>query len=298
MEGRRLLAEIRGRPIELVPGKRAIGVSPGEWTSPFEGRGYEPRGFRDFAIGDNPRQIHLPTSARRNMPTIVERVALRDVKILIVVDLAASMHARSKMVIQHEAAAMLLFAAWQGETTFGLAVRMPDGIRAHGFGIGSKHFYRLYEVLWNLCTHDVDVRHKGTPIHLGKCLPPNAMLIYCSDFLDSDGGIRGVGKLLGAVSRYDFIPVIVQDELEYGFPTCPQTALVAFANPATGVRESIWLSPNTSADIRALHEARFDELTHLFKRRNASPMHLALPGVNRIYVTIDGYFRQRRRLAA
>lgn len=298
MEGRKLLAEIRGRPIELVPGKRAVSISPGEWTSPFEGRGYEPRGYRDFMIGDNPRRIHLPTSARRNAPTIVERVALRDVKVMVVVDLSASMHARSKLIMQHEAAALLLFAAWQGETTFGLAARMPDGIRAYGLGIGSKHFYRLYDVLWNLCTHDVDVRHRGTPIHLSKCLPPNSMLLYCSDFLDADGGIGGVDKLLGAVRRYDFVPLIVQDDLEHGFPKSRRAAYVPFVNPATGVSDHVWISPRSAAEIAAFHENRFRALRKLFDRHNAVPLHLATPGVDAAYTTIDTYFRHRRRIAA
>ncbi|MBT8098731.1 MAG: DUF58 domain-containing protein, partial [Gammaproteobacteria bacterium] len=113
MEGKRLLSEIRGRPIDLVPGRKVISVSPGEWTSPFEGKGFEPRGYRDFELGDSPRAIHLPTSARRGTPTIVERVALRDFKLMIVVDLSPSMLVRRKPVIQHEAAALLLYAAWQ-----------------------------------------------------------------------------------------------------------------------------------------------------------------------------------------
>jgi len=78
LDGKLLLQEIRGRPIDLVPGKKVVSINPGEWTSPFEGKGYEPLGYRDFQIGDNPRHVHLPTSARRGIPTIVERVALRD----------------------------------------------------------------------------------------------------------------------------------------------------------------------------------------------------------------------------
>ena len=48
LDGKLLLQEIRGRPIDLVPGKKVVSINPGEWTSPFEGKGYEPFGYRDF----------------------------------------------------------------------------------------------------------------------------------------------------------------------------------------------------------------------------------------------------------
>lgn len=295
MDGKVLLAEIRGRPVDLVPGKKVISINPGEWTSPFEGKGFEPRGYRDFAMGDSPRLIHLPTSARRGVPTIVERVALRDFKLMIVVDLSPSMRVRNKLSIQHEAAATLLYAAWQAETTFALAVRTGEGIHSYGLGIGSRHFYHLFRILWSLCTDDEHFRLRGSLIHLRRCLPPNAMLLYCSDFLDAEGGLTRVPYLLRAVSRYDFIPVIVQDQLEVSFPQATHASLISFGNPETSAREDFWVSPATARRIAVLHETRFSELIAQFAKRDIRPVHLDAPGVKSVRHTLNAFFRRRRR---
>jgi uncharacterized protein (DUF58 family) len=108
VDAKQVLRDVRRRPVRFIPGKPAISIFPGEWPSPFEGKGFEPRRFRDFTLGDNPRHVHLPTSARRGVPTIVERVALRDVKIMVAIDLSPSMLVREKLAIQFAAAALLL----------------------------------------------------------------------------------------------------------------------------------------------------------------------------------------------
>ena len=298
MDGKLLLAEIRGRPIKLVPGKRVISINPGEWTSPFEGKGFEPRGYRDFELGDSPRAIHLPTSARRGVATVVERVALRDFKLMIIIDLSPSMMVRSKPAIQHEAAALMLFAAWQAETTFALAVRTSAGIHSYGLGIGSRHFYRSFRILWSLCTSDAEFRLRGSTIHLRRCLPPNAMLVYCSDFLDANGNMRDIEHLLRAVSRYDFVPVVIQDDLEYSFPRVTEPSLITFRNPETAVCEDVWVSPGSAARIAARHEERFARFAMRLGKRDIRYVHLAQPGVSHAYESLSEFFRRRRRLAA
>ena len=296
MDGKLLLQEIRSHPIDLVPGKTVISINPGEWTSPFEGKGFEPRGYRDFALGDNPRLIHMPTSARRGVPTVVERVALRDFKVMVVIDITASMSLRSKLLTQHEAAATLLNAAWQAETTFGLAVRGQDGMRSFGLGIGSRHFYRSFRTLWNLCSHNQAPTPGGCAILLRRCLPPNAMLLYCSDFLNDDGGISGVPDLLYAVRRYDFVPIVIQDALEYSFPCLRHASLIPFANPETGGRADLWVSPGSAEEIAKQHETRFSQLLGMFARHDIRHLHLRKPGVDESRVAIDRFFRHRRRL--
>ena len=298
MDGKLLLAEIRSRPIDLVPGKQVISINPGEWTSPFEGKGFEPRGYRDYELGDSPRAIHLPTSARRGVPTVVERVALRDFKLMIIIDLSPSMTVRSKLAIQHEAAALMLFAAWQAETTFALAVRTSAGIHSYGLGIGSRHFYRSFQTLWSLCTSDTEFRLRGSTIHLRRCLPPNAMLVYCSDFLDADGDTRDIEHLLRAVSRYDFVPIVIQDDLECSFPNVTESSLITFRNPETGICDDIWVSPDSAARIAARHEKRFAGLVAEFGKLDIKYIHLAAPGVSVAFEAISDFFHRRRRLAA
>ncbi len=294
MDSKQLLLQIQRRPVSFVPGKKVVSILPGEWTSPFSGKGYEPMGYRDFQLGDDPRRINLTASARRGIPTIVERVALRDFNVMVVVDGSPSMRVRDKMETQISAVALLLYSAWQAETTFSFGIRTETGIRSFGLGIGSRHFYHLYRALWHFYSGNDDGRMKGVRVPLNSCLPPNAMLLYCSDFLEGDGKLIDMARLRRSVQRYDFIPVIIQDELEYSFPDLPSSTFIPFSNPETGAREEIWISPKIARDIRSVHQARFAELTGMMASRGLSPLHFDSANVETHSREIDRYFRKRK----
>ena len=272
-----------------------VTLQPGQWTSPHEGKGFEPMGYRDFVMGDDPRRINLPASSRRGTPTVVERVALRELKMMVVVDRSASMGVRDKLAIQLQAAALLLYSAWKSDMTFGLAARTEDGLLGFGQGLGSRHFYRLYRTLWTLFGDAGDGRIKGIRMALSRCLPPNAILIYCSDFLDGRGSLVDLSHLAKGGRRYDFIPVIVQDALEYSFPLVEKGTFVTFANPETGAREEAWISPKTAQKVRATHEARFKELTTVLGVRGVGYLHLDSPRLGDIGTRFNRFFQQRKR---
>jgi len=294
LESKQLLHAIQQRPVTFVPGKKVISILPGEWTSPYEGKGYEPLGYRDFQMGDDPRRINLPATARRGEPTIVERVALRDFKVMIVIDDSLSMKMREKWDIVIGAVALLLYSAWKSETTFGLGIKTESGIRSFGLGIGSQHFYHTYRVLWHLYSGISDGRYKGVRVPFSHCLPPNAMLLYCSDFLQHDGSLADFGTLWRSVQRYDFVPVVIQDQLEHTFPENLNGTFISFFNPETGKKSEIWISPEDARNIRTVHEERFEELSALLRRRGVSPLHLWMTDLDEISRCIDRYFRKRK----
>jgi uncharacterized protein (DUF58 family) len=294
VDAKQVLRDVRRRPVKFIPAKPAVSIFPGEWPSPFEGKGFEPRRFRDFTLGDNPRHVHLPTSARRGAPTIVERVALRDVKIMVVIDLSPSMLVRQKLAIQFAVTALLLYSAWKSETTFGFAVRDGGTLNSFGLGIGSRHFYRLYRQLCRIVLGEGGKRSNGEAITFSGGLPSNAMLVYCSDFLQAGGELIALQALWKTVGRYDFIPVIVQDELEYSFPVMPGGGFIPFVNPETGHREELWISPRRADEIRQFHHDRFETLTSSMNRRGVRSIHLDTANVQEVGKRVDLYFRQRQ----
>ena len=291
---KQLLLEIQRRPITFVPGKKVVSVLPGDWISPFEGKGYEPLGYRDFEIGDDPRRINLPATTSRGQPTIISRAALREFKIMVVIDDSLSMRMRQKWDIQIRLAALLLYSAWQAETSFGLGVQTRGGIRSLGLGIGSRHFYHLFRRLWSLLSAEIVPAAKGRELHLSRCLPPNAMLLYCSDFLTSDGEIVAVRSLSRAARHFDFVPIVIQDELEYSFPRLSASTFVPFVNPETGVTQEAWITPAISQAMRAAHESRFDELIVLLSRHGVRPLHLDSADLESMSRQLDQYFRSRK----
>jgi len=298
LNARDLLREIRYRPVHLVPSKRVVSPYPGEWPSPFEGKGFESLRFRDFEMGDDPRRVHLPTSTRRGTRTIVERVALRDLRVMVVVDPSPSMLVRDKLNVQLSAAALLLYSAWQAETTFGLAVQGGEVVHALGLGIGSRHFYRLYRTLWRVFFGDEGRLLLGRRLSLSRLLPPNAMLLYCSDFLTAQGAPTDLLALWRAVRRYDFIPVVIQDEFESSFPVTPGGTFIRFLNPETGERDEAWITQKKAKEIRAVHETRFQEINLVLNRSGTRCIHLDTPNVHEIIRHIDRFFRRRRRRLA
>ena len=251
-------------------------------------------GYRDFAMGDDPRRINLPASARRGVPTVVERVALRELKVMVVVDRSASMRVRDKLAIQLQAAALLLYSAWKSDMTFGLAASTDQGLVGFGQGLGSRNFYHLYRTLWTLFADGEDARIKGIRMHMSRCLPPNAILIYCSDFLDAQGGLVDLPHLAKGARRYDFIPVIIQDPLEYSFPEIDQGTFVSFANPETGARQETWISPKAAQKVRATHQARFRDLTEGLGARGVGYLHLDSPRLRDIAKKFNRFFQHRK----
>jgi uncharacterized protein (DUF58 family) len=294
MDRKQLLHDIRARPVNFVPGKRVVSIAPGEWTSPYEGKGYEPLGYRDFEIGDDPRRINIPATARRGVTTIVERVALRDFKIMVVVDCSPSMWVREKLDIQLGAVGLLLYSALQSETTFGLASINNGSVSSFGMGIGAKHFYNLFRRLTNLFFDDPSKALKGTrKLPLSRCLPPNAMLIYCSDFLQADGNLTDLAFLRRRVQRYDFIPVIIQDNFEYSFPIVPYGTFLNFANPETGNSDEAWITPKSSGNIQKLHEFRYQNLVTELGPIGTRSIHLSTPDILKTGEIIGKFFRRR-----
>jgi len=294
LESKTLLQQIRSNPVTFIPGKKVVSIQSGEWTSSYEGKGYEPLGYRDFEIGDDPRRINLPATARRGVPTIVNRVALRDFKVMVVLDRSASMRIRDKFEIQLTAVALLLYSAWKSETTFGFAVSINEELRTMGLGVGSRHFYNLYRELWTLFSNP-EARVKGTRVALSRYLPPNTMVLYCSDFLTSDGALIDVSRLWKSVHRYDFIPVIIQDELEYSFPVFSKGTFVPFSNPENGGQGEVWISPVQSHAIESAHKSRFEELTNKWEFRGAKCLHLGILEAKIIRKQIDRFFAKRKK---
>jgi len=290
-----VLRKVRASPIKFVPGRRVVSIYPGEWSSPFEGKGFEPLRFRDFEIGDDPRRIHAPSTARRGVATVGERVALRDFRILVVVDNSASMKIRDKAETQFVAAALLLYSAWQAETTFELAVQDGDhAIISYGSGIGSRHFYALYHNL-RAALFGTGECPRGKSLALSRARPPNTMVFYCSDFLAPSGEPIDVAALWKKVRRYDLIPVMIQDAFECSFPALPANSFIPFANPETGETEEIWLSAAEIERLRVANEKRFGALRDDFAGHGIRAVHLADADMQSAGRRFNAFFRQRPR---
>jgi uncharacterized protein (DUF58 family) len=294
-----LLQDISLKPVKIIPGRRVVSMTPGEWTSPFIGKGFETRGFRDFELGDDPRAVHLSTSVRRGIPTIVERVALRDLTIMIILDLSPSMLVRDKFDMQMIAAALLLFSAWKAETTFGLAIHDGEYISSFGCSIGTRHFYKLYNKLWQVYSSEGSNRAGvARNMHLRRSFSQNSIMFFCSDFLDSGGELVDVVQLWRQTHRYDFIPVVIQDEFEFTFPVINSGTFLGLNDPETGVGNELWISKSDSEEIRDINESRFQNLIESFNKNNTFSIHVTKTDIHETAMNFIKFFEERKRRGA
>ena len=296
MNRKELLQDVSINPVKIFPGRRVVSSLPGEWTSPYIGKGFETRGFRDFELGDDPRAIHLATSVRRGTDTIVERVALRDLTIMVLLDLSPSMLVREKFEIQMLTATLLLYSAWKAETTFGLAIQNGELINSYGSSIGTRHFYKLYNNLWDLYSTSGKIKNGlGRRTHISRTFPQNSMIFYCSDFIDNSGELVDIVHLWRNTRRYDFIPVVIQDEFEFTFPLITTGSFVSLENPETGGQDEVWMSEKDSVEIQNINENRYKRLCDSFNKNNTFFTHLHDANLSHIKKSFLHFFDQRKR---
>lgn len=84
-----LLREVRR--IEVQSRRLASGVMAGAWRSVFRGGGIEFDEVREYAAGDDPRTIDWNVTARTGRPFVKKFVDERELSILFLLDLSASM---------------------------------------------------------------------------------------------------------------------------------------------------------------------------------------------------------------
>lgn len=291
-----ILRRLNRRPIPIIPRRLAISQYTGEWPSPHSGKGLDFKSHRSYALGDDLRSVHMATTVRTGKKMVVERIALRDVSIIIVIDCSASMGLRRKSDILLITGLMLLFSAINMEMRIGVALVQDNGYRRLGMGTGQRHASRLFTALEDICAslgrgEEISANYPKVEAH--RLMPAGGILIYLSDFIDSKGYPQPYSSFAVEARRYDFIPVVVQDEFEYSFPEFSGNSLLEFSNPETGHSDEVWIDSHERKRIKELHANRFSELDDTFSRRGIRLVHVRNPVVEQIHERLTHYFAQR-----
>jgi len=288
-----ILRRLTRRPIPITPKRPATSQLGGEWTSPYTGKGLEFRSHRTYQLGDDLRTVHMGTSVRTGQDMVVDRIALRDVSLVVVLDCTASMGVRHKADILLATALMMIYSAVSMEMRVGAALLVKDGYRRIGIGSGRRHALRLFDVIEQVCTlvkqgSDINTDYPATDAH--RLMPGGSLLVYLSDFLDERGFARDYATFTTEARRYDFIPVVIQDKFEYTFPELSDETMLEFVNPETGTLRPIWLGHQEKTSIRQLHEQRFEQLRQTFTSHALRFVHIDNPSVEQILQTLTRFF--------
>lgn len=277
-----LLETTRGRHLDLKPSRRVRSRRFGDYRSAFVGdEGIEFAGLREAEPHDNPRRIHPRATSQSEMPILRQFTPPREAGVLVLIDLGPSMYVRKKMHAAFCAAALL--------ARFALHAHMPFGIWTVGSKydiafkqkIGNVPFQNVMNLLMDVVSGDVDDSearsyHIREPLaSLRQILSQGSLFFPISDFLHLEDG-DFLTEILHEARGFDVTPIIVQDEMDYTFPTAfgRYGRSIAFYDVETKIVQEVWLNRKTADARRVEHERRFKTLLRRFHHAGFSYAHL------------------------
>ena len=294
------------RRIQLRTGRQVADVLAGAYVSVFKGRGVEFDEVRPYVPGDDVRTIDWNVTARMGAPYVKRYVEERQLTVLLIVDMSASLDfgsaERSKREAAVELSALLAFSAIYNDDKVGLllfhgevdqfipprkgqkhALRVVREVLARGEETSAvrprdRALTALPRALANsfaqLRERSRGARRRSTNIahaleFCRRVLPRRAVLFLISDFLD-DGYLDA---LRGANRKHDVVAVRVTDRRESEFQGA---GLVTLEDAETGERR---LVDTSSPALRAALAQDADT--------RAEALHRSLRGSGIDVVSID-----------
>jgi len=282
------------RQIEIQTGKLVEETFAGEYLSAFKGQGIEFAEVREYIPGDDVRSIDWNVTARNRTPYVKKFNEERELTLMIACDVSASQNFGSwdkfKQETAAELAALFAFSALKNSDKVGLLL-FSDKIELFvPPKKGKKHILRLIRELVAF-----EPTGKGTDISLAlttlnKVIKRQGILIFISDFLADTASYTKPLQL--AAKKFDFIPVIITDQLERALPR--QFAWLDVCDPESGERKFLSLSSSSiNRQLAHQYQDRQSQLAALFNplKIQAIEVDPAQPAAD----PVIAFFKQRAR---
>ena len=286
-----LLAEVRR--IDVLSRRMVQGVMAGGYTSVFHGAGIEVDEVREYVPGDDPRSIDWSVTARVGRPFVKTYVDERDLTVLFLLDLSASMDGGFAAWSARQMAARVLgclaFAAVHNGDKVGLAAFSDDVVRYVPPAAGAAHALRIVRD-----TLALRAAARGTDLRPAlefatRALRRKAIVFVLSDFL-----AEGWDAALTLCARHhDVIAVrLLAPEL-----SGPDVGLVRMVDPESGRRALVdWGSRRVRAAFGTHVGAWHAQTADALRRAGVDLMDVPLPRTRDPYAVsrpIVRFFRMR-----
>ena len=246
MEANELIKKVR--KIEIKTRGLSSNIFAGQYHSAFKGRGMAFSEVREYQYGDDVRDIDWNVTARFNKPYVKVFEEERELTVMLLVDMSASLDFGTsgmyKKEMVAEIAATLAFAAIQNNDKIG-AVFFTDRIEKFiPPQKGRKHIlYIIREVL------GFEPESQQTDLTVPLQYLTNAIKKRCTTFVLSDFiEERDFKNALTIANRkHDVVAIQVYDKR---VEELPDVGLMKMADPETG--EEVYVD-TSSRRVRALH---------------------------------------------
>ncbi|MFA6029272.1 MAG: DUF58 domain-containing protein [Elusimicrobiota bacterium] len=279
------------RRIEIRTGRLVNEVFAGKYLSVFKGRGMEFSQVREYAAGDDVRDIDWNVSARFSRPFVRQYQEERELTLMVACDLSGSQFFGSARKLKREVAAelcaVLAFSALKNNDKVGLFL-FTDGKEL--YIPPRKGRAHVLKIIRDVLVFEPERR--GTAVGgsldtLNRVLRRRSILMLVSDFRD----VGFEQSLRRAARKHDVIPVLVSDEREDVLPEIP--AWLDLEDPETGERVSV----RPDARLRAeLARGRGEEKARIEAAFRAARIEAIRVRTDEAYVEpIVRYFRERKK---
>jgi uncharacterized protein (DUF58 family) len=253
--GRDLIKKIR--KIEIVTSRKAQEQLAGQYHSVFKGRGMSFDEVRPYQPGDEIRFIDWNVTARANDVYIKRFVEERELTIMLMVDLSASLSFGTDAELKREVAAMmgglLAFSAIDNGDRVGLILFTDRVERFVPPKKGRKHVLRILAEILNF-EPDGTGTDLAVPLeYLARVSRRKVVGFVLSDFQAPTASFLPALRI--ASRRHDIVPIIVRDPME---DELPSLGLVPFEDLETG--ETLWVD-TSSRTAREAYRQRNEAAT-------------------------------------
>lgn len=204
--------------IQLKTNYLANEIFAGEYESAFRGRGMEFEEVREYQPGDDIRTIDWNVTARSGRPFVKVYREEREMTVMILVDMSASLDFGTRERLKREAAAevaaVLAYAAIKSNDKVGLILftdRVEKFIPAKK---GRGHVYRVIQEILSFTPQHPKTQIRVPLEYLIRVMHRRSICFLISDFLD-DGYERALAI---AKRRHDMVCIQLHDPAEDSFP--------------------------------------------------------------------------------
>ena len=287
----------RIRRLEITARRLVAEQFAGSYHSVFKGHGIEFAQIREYVPGDDVRLIDHNATARLGRPFVKLYAEERQLTVMLLVDMSASMRfgtvGRLKRHLAAEFAAAIAFAAISNNDSVGLVLCGERAERIIPPKKGRRHILRL---LHELLCHEPATRGTRLDVGLetvGRLMRRRGTVFAVSDYL---GGLspEAARQLRLVARRHDLVAVNVRDRSEIAPDSLPRDGLWRLEDPESGRTRLIDLAhaPTRAAITERL--AGLDrELDEQLRRAEVDRIDLLTDGA--LVEPLLAFFRRRAR---
>ena len=290
MSLKQTLAQIRH--LDLVTNRKVTEMFSGNYKSAFKGQGIEMSDVREYNYGDDARHVDWKVTARLGRPHIKQYQEARELSVMVVVDLSASMNFSSTGKLKKEQAlemvAAILFSALKNGDRFG-AILFSEEIEIYiPPQKGKAHLIRILREV--ISGFEKNAYKKSNQIRAFQFLNTVFRRRSLCFFIGDELAVRYESQLRVATRKHDFIFLNVYDPFERAVN---MDDYLEIEDPETGEQMIIDLSNKKIREqFFRLRESKYLAQKKLLRRNQIE--HLEIGTDEDVYKKLLLFFRKRK----